>query len=176
MALIHRSKNTSSSSKEECKTGPALRKHTRATQTSNVINHYPRTCETNMHLESRKEIHHKKLYLFKVERNQVVNRCNVSELIKVTIFQYKQNYKTKKTTFAVSSITANNTDRLVRSGVAKWLQQRIKFGYKPRWDNHYTDLQKAIWPPYASINQLENWIKSRTGLKPRCADKLGLPG
>lgn len=50
--------------------------------------------------------------------NQVVNRCNVSELIKVTIFQYKQNYKTKKMTFAVSSITANNVDRLVRSGVA----------------------------------------------------------
>lgn len=52
-----------------------------------------------------------------------MNRCNVSELIKVTIFQYKQNYKTKKMTFAVSSITANNVDRLVRSGVAKWFSK-----------------------------------------------------
>lgn len=144
MALIHRSKNTGSSSEEECQTGSALRKHTRATQTSNVINHYRKTCETNTYLEFRKEIHHKKLCLFKVELNQVVNRCNVSELIKVTIFQYKQNYKTKKMTFAVSSITANNADRLVRSGVAKWLQQRIKFGYNPSRDNHYTDLKKAI--------------------------------
>jgi len=66
-----------------------------------------------------------------VEKNQVVNRCNVSELIKVTIFQYKQNYKIKKMTFAVSSITAKNSDRLVRSGVAMWLQQRIKFMYNP---------------------------------------------
>lgn len=60
------------------------------------------------------------LCLLKVKGNQVVNRCNVSELIKVTIFQYKQNYKTKKMTFAVSSITAKNVVRLVRSGVAKW--------------------------------------------------------
>lgn len=131
MAQIHRSKTTGSSSKEECQTGSTLRKHTSTTQSSNVINHYSRTCDTNTHLEFREEIHHKNLCLFKVEQNQVVNRCNVSELIKVTIFQYKQNCKTKKMTFAVSSVTTNNEDRLVRNGVAKWLQQSIKFGYNP---------------------------------------------
>lgn len=104
----------------------ALRKHTRATQTRNVINHYPRTCETNTHLEFRKEIHHKKLCLLKVEWNQVVNRCNVSELIKVTIYQYKQNYKPKKMTLAVSSITANSVDRLVQGGCGQVLIAKDK--------------------------------------------------
>lgn len=71
MAVVHRSKNTGSSSTEECQPGSALRKHTRVTQTSKVINHYSRPSETNKHWEFRKKIHHNKLRLFKVERNRL---------------------------------------------------------------------------------------------------------
>lgn len=71
MAVVHRSKNTGSSSKEECQPGSALRMHTRVTQTSNVINHYPRPSETGKHWEFRKKIHHNKLRLLKVERNRL---------------------------------------------------------------------------------------------------------